>query len=38
MREWTCALCGTAHDRDRNSASNILSLGHQALAVGISTL
>jgi IS605 OrfB family transposase len=35
IRVWSCALCGTLHDRDVNAAKNILRLGHQSLAVGI---
>jgi putative transposase len=27
VRRWTCAACGTAHDRDVNAARNILALG-----------
>lgn len=34
IREWTCAECNTFHDRDVNSAKNILALGHQSLAGG----
>lgn len=35
MREWTCRICGTTHDRDRNSACNILAAGRRRLAEGI---
>lgn len=34
IREWVCLDCGSVHDRDTNSAINILRLGHQALAEG----
>ncbi len=27
VRTWTCAACGTVHDRDLNAARNILALG-----------
>ena len=30
IREWTCAPCGTAHDRDVNAARNVLRLGKVA--------
>ena len=38
IREWQCVECGTLHDRDVNSALNILALGHERLAVGIPVL
>lgn len=37
MREWTCAACGAQHDRDVNSAKNILARGHAGLVGGIRT-
>ena len=29
IRVWTCAACGTVHDRDVNAARNIATLGHR---------
>jgi putative transposase len=29
VRQWTCATCGTVHDRDVNAARNILALGRR---------
>jgi putative transposase len=29
VRTWTCAACGTAHDRDVNAAKNIAALGRR---------
>jgi transposase len=29
IRQWTCAACGTTHDRDVNAARNVLALGRR---------
>jgi putative transposase len=29
IRTWTCAACGTVHDRDLNAARNVLALGRR---------
>ena len=29
VRVWTCAACGTVHDRDVNAAKNVLALGRR---------
>ena len=38
IREWECSECGALHDRDLNSAINILALGQKSLAGGIPVL
>ncbi|MFD5495208.1 RNA-guided endonuclease TnpB family protein, partial [Streptomyces sp. NPDC127091] len=34
VREWTCTVCGTVHDRDHNAAKNVKAAGLAVTACG----
>ena len=36
VRQWTCSLCGTNHDRDVNAAQNLKAEGLRILSLGTS--